>query len=126
MKTYSTKEVLNELCDNTNLSFKLQGSNNRFLKVSKNGFFVIMLNDEERRFDGNVRITDIWTLVQQPVTFMDAIRAFDNGKIIKSVNIEFESIYSRENNDLIDQDNESISAGEILSATWYIEEKEVD
>lgn len=70
-----------------------------------------------------------WTLVQEPVSFMDAVKAFDEGKTIKCKYSNEEFIYSESISGLLETQsdilNEFLAVGskEILYGKWFIEEE---
>lgn len=79
----------------------------------------------------NVFINENWELVQQTVTFMEAMEAYKNKKVIKCKienreyfynglyhNFKFEEMTSLRDN----KKQGGISVEEILNGTWYIEE----
>lgn len=60
-------------------------------------------------------------IVEKEVSFMEAIKAFDDGNTIKSVWGNAKIIYNGSNGiDLIDDCNNPIQSSEILEAKWYI------
>lgn len=60
-------------------------------------------------------------IVEKEVSFMEAVKAFDDGNTIKSVWGNAKIIYNGSNGiDLIDDCNNPIQSSEILEAKWYI------
>lgn len=70
MKTYRTWEALKMLTENRNLKFK--SSSNGILKRVHD---VPKVNDYSGNKELLLYLTTDWTLVQEPVTFMEAINS---------------------------------------------------
>jgi len=66
-------------------------------------------------------INEEWTLVQQPVTFLEAIKAFDEGKTVRHDG-EFPHTYKYDDGDVRDENGNCISSDEVLNCKWFIEE----
>lgn len=128
MKTYKAWEAIKAIEENEKLEFK-----NECGLVIKYEDFVIRFF----RGDKNVERYGIpdgeWTLIQNPVTFMEAIKAYNEGKTIKCTWLEEGSeqscFYKPQEifgnysfSELIDNDRAIITQTEILKGKWYIEE----
>lgn len=83
MKTYKTWEVIKMITENPNLKFRTYCSD---VFKSENGYIVFENIDCIDGFDGNFTGNEEWTLVQEPVDFMTAVKS---GKKIK---VEHEAI----------------------------------
>lgn len=78
MKTYKTWEVYKMLTENPNLKFKDQAG---YYLVIEDDFFTLKdVDNYEVDYVAN-GINDIWTLVQEPLSFMEAV---ESGKKIKA------------------------------------------
>ena len=145
MKKYKTWEVIKMLTENPTLIFKLENTGYGMAKIRKmiirNGYFhcVSYNHDCDRieyslgqgNFNGNIDISSEWTLVQEPVSFMEAIKAYHEGKTIRCEYVEEEFIYEPTEEKKVseqigfiirDCDFSSVCTGEILEGKWYIEE----
>jgi len=138
MKTYKTWEVIKMLAENEN-----EDSRFRLVGGSKNTFFAGIIVENISGLliassqDGEIsiqlsRISGImlngeWQLIQQSVTFIEAMKALSEGKTIRHDG-EFPHSFKPTNNgvEIRDELNNSITVNEILNCKWYIEEKEVD
>lgn len=69
-----------------------------------------------------------WTLIQEPVPFMEAIEAYNNGSVIKCEIDETIVTYPKTKGDIRfylpiqDASGGAVSCREILEGKWYIEE----
>ena len=80
MKTYKTWEVIKMLTENENLKFKNISPVTVTLFVGNNGFLDGEC-DGHRGATGNVQLNGEWALVQQPVSFMEAMEHLKKGGI---------------------------------------------
>lgn len=130
MKKYKTWEVIKMLTENPELKFEwtkqvMPGS---YIQV-ENGIVVWSGRNQQ----GNSMYTcldDEWALVQQPVTFIQAIKAYAEGKTIRCEYISpdkhnIENIYKPSGMKISCLKDENckmaVSDYEILNGTWYIE-----
>ncbi|WP_461614338.1 hypothetical protein [Clostridium sp. Marseille-QA1073] len=135
MKTYKTWEVIKMITEDKNKKFEATyGTDKLLIYANNDGFFKIQTNNVActHQLDGNLQIRGEWTLIKQPVSFMEAIKAFSQGKTIKALrkNREYTvykpvkhsafTIYDYEG--LIDTRRMPIVPYEILYCEWYIEE----
>ena len=72
MKTYSNSEVMTMLQANRTLKFESKQEHHDFI-IEVIGARIVMKS--ENGLDGGFDLYDKWTLVQEPVTFMEAINA---------------------------------------------------
>ena len=135
MKTYKTWEVVKMLTENPKLMFKNE-RHGGILEYSKSGQEeLVLLKDEEQKDflitsllkpvikSANGNINDEWTLIQQPVTFMEAIKAYSEGKTIVCNSSSFGArTYDPSNNlcKVLDNSNNALTHNEILKGTWTI------
>ena len=64
----------------------------------------------------------VGTEIQKPISFMEALKAFNNGKTIRCIYEGDEYFYKWGiGYMLIDEDKNPISSTEILNGEWYIE-----
>ena len=139
MKSYKTWEAIRELTDPQNKELVFESENDKFILKSVKGsgyirFYTSIGN--EMNLNGNINLfEDIWKLVQQPVSAIDAIKAFDKGKtirwehssgVVKGEDLITINIYKHNNNSyrLIDNHDFPICSGELLRGKWFIEEEE--
>lgn len=102
-----------------------------FLKAIEKG---ILLSENKRKERFSIDINDKWRLVQQPVQFIDAVKAIDEGKTIqcKYINnyvnkgdIEITHTYKPKCNGLLqDEKGDSPTLWMMLKAKWYIKEED--
>jgi hypothetical protein len=119
MKTYKTWEVIKLLTENPKLQFE-NDSYNSILKTDlKYSAYLDLVNKgtfENKKLEIYLGLDHEWTLIKQPVSFMEAVKAFKEGKTIKSVcNTSWDS-YSPDQTDFME-----ITPEEILEGKWYIE-----
>jgi hypothetical protein len=132
MKTYKTWQAIKMLSENPKLVFKSNSGLYKpiTLELDKGGFIEISYLD----LRSSIKSDFEWILVQQPVSFIEAVEAYSKGKTIYC---EFNSrkyIYEpdvikkcivAEEGYVVEDDTESsISTGEILQGKWFIEEGE--
>jgi hypothetical protein len=118
MKKYETWEVFKELSisTNSNLKFKNVISNNTM--EIKGGEYVVWNSGS------NISLNDFskWELVQEPVSFMEAVKAFRNDKTIYCIKDECKRIFNgRKQFELKDNNGQYITSAEILNGKWFIE-----
>lgn len=134
MKTYKTWEAIKILTENPSLEFiraDVHTEDTNYLKLSVDTVNTPTYTGKKLRYrnkwDSNQDFSDalnaIWTLVKQPVDFMTAIKAYDEGKTIicERSNLP-KTIYKKNQITLKDQYDRAISTYEILKGKWYIEE----
>lgn len=138
MKKYKTWEAIAMLEKNPKLRFKSYGDT---LYASKYGYIMFEREGYSKdcpagRFEGNVNLNKYWELIQQPVDFLTAVKAYSEGKTIRcEIGNNEPSFYSREvaisvltgkkiygSTCLIDNHGGTITTEEILEGTWYVED----
>lgn len=64
-----------------------------------------------------------WELIQEPVTWQEALQAWAEGKTVrcKVCNSEFIYLYDIDEPELLDTNGDAILPEEITRGTWYIE-----
>lgn len=110
------------LGENPKLKFKNEGKNpNVKMTIFENGRGYIRVNCDRCRdgIDGNIKLTDEWQLVQQPVTFMEAV---NSGKKIRYE--EWDTFYGIKSVFETMSYKELSVVREMLNGTWYIEDGE--
>jgi hypothetical protein len=134
MKKYKTYEAIQMLSENKDLRFTMMNSDKiRFeMFLDEEGFLAVDANSAIRSFEGNVRVDDEWTLIKQPVSFMEAIKSYSDGKNIyveiKDTIINYSPNEDENFNDsygyaMYDTDDNTITTAEILNGKWYIGEE---
>jgi len=133
MKTYKTWEVIKMLSENPKLKFRLViqkvgiDLKDTFLQSAGNGYLTIIEREVEKTAEGNIGLDDEWTLIQEPVPFMEAIKALNEGKGVYC-KIDSGKLYYKSGTSLngyyavLDEFGGPISTKEILKGKWYIEE----
>jgi hypothetical protein len=127
-KKYKTSEAIAMLEKNQKLRFVVSddplASGHKFLTVGA----LKRLECTTTKFSLNneVFLDTEWELVQQPVSFMEAVKAYSEGKTIRcEINAE-KYIYKPLGEDCYnavkDDENIAVSAKEILEGRWYVEE----
>lgn len=91
-KTYETWEVMKMLTENPKLKFTANSGLEYTMGVDEGYFyFKVFDNNGEyvnpdkyagERFNGNIEVDSVWTLMQEPVPFMEAVKAYKEGKTI--------------------------------------------
>jgi hypothetical protein len=133
MKKYKTWEVIKMLEQNPSAEFKCQygqkiGIKEGILKWDTGALFKINIEgyaDESMRTAGTLDRFE-WELIQPSVSFMEAVKAYSEGKTIRcEINAE-KYIYKPLGEDCYnavkDDENIAVSAKEILEGRWYVEE----
>lgn len=136
MKKYKTWEALKLLTENPKLKFEDCNTNARILIAEEPTSIVNKVTiKNERPFNNNLLLQNNWILVQQPVSFMEAIEAYEKGKI---VNCQVENkifkynpykangaeIFGDGGFEITDIKGNTITTIEILRGKWLIEEGE--
>jgi hypothetical protein len=133
MKKYKTWEVIKMLTENPKQKFK----NDEQYEMSvcdDNGCMYLEYKGKQSLggVNGNLRIVtnevgwkpDEWELIQQPVTFMEAVKAYSEGKTIRCKlhggHITYEPKTPRY--ELMDISGHAITIEEVMSNQWYVEE----
>lgn len=139
-KTYKTCEVMKMLTENPKLKFvtnngfeytmSVDGGYFYFEVFDNNGEYVNPEKYAGGRFNGNVEPNLVWTLVQEPVPFMEAAKAYHEGKAIRC-EIECKAFTYKKSkyNEWLSMEAIcgkakylGVSVKEILYGRWYIEE----
>ena len=124
MKTYKTWEAIKMLTENHSLKFTVYPKD---LSISVNNG-----GDIEWNYGDIFRLTEPmlnykWVLAQQPVSFMEAVKASYKGKTIYCVLPQSEYAYISKIDkleSLTDSNGNGLSTQEILEGKWYIKEDE--
>lgn len=140
MKKYKTWEVIKMLTENPRLNFsQVDEYGVKHVLQVQDEFFYYRQDDALGNMNGNIMITDEWVLLQQPVTFIEAVNAYADGKTIRLErgNRIIGKLIPRKgksyctNQDFwvrlygnAEEESRNLSAIEILEGTWYIEEAE--
>ncbi|MBV4439403.1 hypothetical protein [Clostridium tyrobutyricum] len=130
MAEYTLGQVIDKLGRNPNLQFRFIGGNaykvdyGTIIHLDPDGYVVDRLGISTlSRFNLNSK----FTLVNEPVDKMEALKAFDEGKVIycdcegQKYHYDPSSMYGDR---LVDTHGNSISVQEILYGKWFIEEGE--
>jgi hypothetical protein len=130
MQKYRTWEVLEALSKNPELKFVRKA-----VRCNENDVEILVDNGAVKTEFGHnpLLICNLlkweWELIQQPVPFMEAVKAYSEGKTIRCECNCFTApvvcIYTiRGGNGAMfeDENNHVLTTGEILHGKWYIEE----
>lgn len=123
MKTW---EMIKELTENPKKKFKsLDGYE---ASVTEQGL-LSLFNDVKVDIDESILIldkgnfkADDWTEVKQPVSLLEALQAWADGKTITCKTVGKKFIYTGDCGSLKDEDGASVIPDEILNGVWYIGE----
>ena len=119
MKTYKTWEVIKMLEENPKLKFECREVNLSARINCQGNIYLDCRFGSNTEINGNFQLNGEWQLVQQPVTFMEAV---NSGKKIRyeiwgyssTLKNALETIY---------RNCESIQR-RMLNGNWYVEEEE--
>lgn len=138
--TLSTAEMIAALAANPEQRYKSVGAELYELEayLNKKGYVLFKSPSErDQAFDGNIRPIDQWTLIPpkpHPVQFMEAVKAYSEGKVAECELVGNETRYYNPSNSIFrslggvyrqgmrDQFNDPVSAKEILCGKWFIKE----
>jgi hypothetical protein len=110
-------QVIIALNENKKLKFK----NGEFtLWVNKCGYLMLTDSLGHNRYLNNIHISDEWELIKEPVTFMDALKAYCEGKKIKVQCSDYSDCFIRESNEY--DTFLRVPPTVILKGKWYIED----
>jgi hypothetical protein len=131
MKKYKTWEITKALTENPNHEFK-RVSDGMIFRTSKqieNGKEVaryISQITSPKGWADCVTLSDEWELIQQPIPFMEAVKACSEGKTIYCTTKDGSSFtYAHRGGlygSLEERDGSGLSANEILNGVWYVED----
>lgn len=139
MKKYKTWEAFKILEEKPKSKFVCKGEENQCqvtLMINSSGFVSVKGENCPNTFAGNISVFDKWELVQEPVDFIEAVKAYNEGKTIlcKAVYhldvVEFtykatsKTGYAGDGYALKTVDGLPITTMEILKGQWYIQEDE--
>ena len=113
-KTYKTSEMIAMLEENPKLKFKCVNTDSFFEVFVMNK--KIIIRKENGKTDNGFCTIDRWQLIEEPkeVTFLEAVKAYNEGKKIRSVSGNNEFTYERK------LSVGMVSMTEILNAKWFI------
>jgi hypothetical protein len=132
MKKYKTSEVIAMLEENPKLKFK-NGATALYVNASG---YLEGENNGKCSLDGNIKIfihkhdigifkTDEWELIQQPIPFLEAVKAYAAGKKTirceSSIGIKRYEYQGISNSPILDELGNAVSHLEILQGTWFVE-----
>lgn len=129
MKKYTMIEMLNEIRANPKKEFRSIPT-----RALEEPIHAVMVDDciyFKNSSDKHIPIyyaclTWRWEEVKKPVTFMEAVKAFDSGQDIYCVYKEVSHYYKRGVGvGLLDQIDHPVDSAQILDGEWYIEDGEV-
>lgn len=122
MKTYKAWEVVKMLSENPKLRFKLVNPDDYIVFVDAYG--KIVAYSDCGYASPLFYKDDTWELLQEPMTFVEAIKALKEGKTVRC-EIEddhFARVYKPTVDALVkDSNGEGLTIHEILDGKWYVE-----
>jgi hypothetical protein len=126
-KKYKTSEAISMLAEKPELRFKSQLGNEIYVDKCGN----IRWQETETTMGDiadlhHLFMKNTWELVQQPVSFMEAVKAYSEGKTIRCERCTTITKYNPNGEytyDLNDtRTQRAICADEIINGRWYVEE----
>jgi len=136
MKEYQTWEVIKMITENTNLRFQALSFMDKkiipkFLRLDTETNVIICT--AEVSYNDCLYYDQMWILIEKPVSFVEAVKAYVKGKAIKCKlgDTDYKYInrrnfigdtygyYIKNDNNVINND---ITTAEILNGKWFIEE----
>lgn len=112
-------EVVKMLSENPQLTFKLSQATDTTLRVNEIG---LLVDSNDNCI--NIPVNTKWTLEQQPVSFMEAIKTFREGKEIYCKLDKYTYTFRTGFMELKDVDGNPITPREIVDGKWFIKEGE--
>ena len=134
---YKTWEVMKMLEENPKRKFESHyAGEKQTIELNENGYFYFKIfkgngemqpsNMPAGGFNGNVSIGYEWEEVRQPVHFIEAVKAYADGKTITCEVGKNKYIYKDGFNGspMRDQKDYGVCPNEILNGTWFVAETE--
>jgi hypothetical protein len=126
MKKYKTWEVIKAMTENKDLRFKYNtGYETGEIAVVRSDIRVVKCDGKpiDTHFELHTGFIGIeWELIQQPITFMEAVKAYSEGKTIRCEIGEEARVYDyKVGYGMTNIDHYAITVGEILNGKWYVE-----
>jgi hypothetical protein len=125
MKKYKTWEVIKMLTENNKLKFRTVDN----YTLANNGYGLLQAYSNAGKqidWSGNIQLKDEWTLVQQPVSFMEVLKS------TKAIRVEDEFINTLEANECDKEFLDDLLRGEFKTLddllyylSFYADEKEL-
>jgi hypothetical protein len=126
---YKTSEAIAMLEKNPSLRFK---NYDDILYASEYGYIMFERKGYSKacpagRFEGNVNLNTKWELIQQPVSFMEAVKAYSEGKTIRcerhGARFKFNPFgVPSYLSSFVTEGGASLSCIDVLEGTWYVED----
>jgi hypothetical protein len=121
MKKYSTGEVITMLELNPKLEFRcVKGNTGEYETISVNHGRMCWGGDNRYPLFIVVEKPLEWELIQQPIPFMEAVKAYSEGKAIRC---EWNGGYKEYLPCGLKCVNTTFAANDILNGKWYIKEE---
>lgn len=117
---YKTWEVVKMLTENPELVFVRPSDGVRTMLGDKIHAGEIIGKYLKQTDGESIRLSDEWEVVPQPASFMEAVKAYEEGKTIIVSHNCHNHTYSMQNHMFRDSNGQSIEADEILYGKWYI------
>ena len=114
------KTLLGWICD--------WGTNKRSFTIKSMNGCVMGFDDGGINFEASrsgINLNSEWELVQQPIPFMEAVKAYSEGKTIRCENSKWKTrIYEpcEISSEIKDTKDVAVSQEEMLTGTWYVED----
>lgn len=119
MKKYTFIEAVKKLEENTRLVLSNVNDPEIKLKINADGWITDGVGDYSY-----VNLNTEWYIDNPPVDFIEAVRAYRNGKPIYCTDGFSKYTYEPQKNVLEDKDGIGLSPNEILNYKWFIKEGE--
>jgi hypothetical protein len=123
---YKTSEAIAMLEENPKLQFKSIPELYMTPAVLKSDDYKgIQVTTLDGKWNVCYRVNDTWELIQQPIPFMEAVKAYSEGKTIRCEDSKWKTrIYEpcEFSNEMKDTIGFAVSPEEILEGKWYVED----
>ena len=123
MKKYKTWEVYEKLTVNKSLKFRRVSDGKEYRMNDFDSLLPSKVIAGETCCWQGIKLLDEWELIQQPVDFLTAVKAYSKGKTIRCEIGEETRIYDyKVGYGMTNINHYAITVGEILNGTWYVED----
>jgi hypothetical protein len=128
MKKYKTWEVYEKLTSDRNLEFRRVSDGKKYRINDFDALLPDAVIKGETCCWHGIKLDDEWELIQQPIPFMEAVKAYSEGKTIrcerKSDFVSFKiSGKGKSILEMLELDcGATLSCADVLEGKWYVED----